>query len=95
MKIIIFQQNGLIHRYRKFNPYGEPNIRKPTKPDVITFKTDFNVTFGIFICFDLLFEEPITSLLNNGIRNFIFPTMWYSELPFLTGKCYSMCVVIS
>lgn len=51
------------------------------------FDTDFNVTFGHFICFDLLFKTPATDLvLDHGIENIIFPTMWYSELPFLTGK---------
>jgi hypothetical protein len=49
------------------------------------FETDFGVTFGVFTCFDILFYEPVMHLINKGIKNFIFPVMWTSELPFLTG----------
>lgn len=61
-------------------------VHKPSKPDIVTFKTDFNVTFGVFICFDMLFSEPATSLLNMGIKHFVYPTFWISELPYLTGN---------
>lgn len=52
---------------------------RPPNPDIITFTTNF----GVFICFDLMFEEPAITLLNEGIKNFVYPTMWVSELPFL------------
>ena len=55
------------------------------EPDISTFETDFNVTFGHFICFDLMFNRPSFDLLQKGITNFIFTTMWFGELPFLTG----------
>ena len=32
------------------------NITKT--PEVATFTTDFGVTFGHFVCFDILFKEP-------------------------------------
>lgn len=41
--------------------------------------------FGHLICFDILFEEPTASLLAKGVTNFVFPSQWYSELPFLTA----------
>lgn len=41
--------------------------------------------FGHLICFDILFEEPTTSLLKLGVSNFVFPSKWVSELPFLTA----------
>ncbi|CAG7659394.1 unnamed protein product, partial [Allacma fusca] len=45
----------------------------------------FGVTFGVFICFDLLFEQPAKQLVANGITHFVFPTSWIDELPFLTA----------
>lgn len=74
-----------IFRYRKFNLFNEGNVRRPLAPDVVTFETDFNVTFGIFICFDILFKDPAIMLVDRGVKHFVFPTMWFSELPFLTG----------
>lgn len=56
------------------------------KPDLTTFRTDFNVTFGVCVCFDLLFDEPAISLVERGVHNIVFPTMWFSEIPYLTGK---------
>lgn len=41
--------------------------------------------FGHLICFDILFEEPAASLLKQGVTNFVFPSEWVSELPFLTA----------
>lgn len=58
------------------------------KPDLITFKTNFNVTFGVCICFDLMFAEPAVNLINQGVKHFVYPTMWFSELPYLSGECY-------
>lgn len=40
----------------------------------------------MFTCFDILFEiPPLTLTRETGVRNIIFPTMWFSELPFLTA----------
>lgn len=89
---LIQLQNGFIQsgsfmfRYRKYNLFDKEAARKSLVPDVVTFRTDFNVTFGIFICFDLFFQEPAITLVDNGIKHFVFPTMWFSELPYLTGK---------
>lgn len=84
---IVFDRNGVvISRYRKFNLFGEAGINTTLVADHSTFTTDFNVTFGHFICFDLMFKVPAQELLSEyGVRDIIFPTMWFSELPFLTG----------
>lgn len=50
-----------------------------------SFLTDFGVTFGHFICFDLMFQEPALNLVAEGIKDIVFPTMWFSELPFLSA----------
>ena len=51
------------------------------------FQTDFGVKFGIFTCFDIIFEQPAVTLVKNmGVTDIVFPTAWFSELPFLSGK---------
>lgn len=72
-------------RYRKFNPYSE-KIDVTTEPEAITFRTDFNVTFGIIVCFDLVLGNPANMLLKQGVRNFVFSTMWHNQLPYGTGE---------
>lgn len=54
-------------------------------PDVSTFLTDFNVVFGHFIGFDILFESPAVDLVKLDVKNFVFPVRMQSEIPFLTG----------
>lgn len=83
---LVFDRHGaVIAKYRKYNLFSEKPVRRPLVPDVVTFQTDFNVTFGVFICFDLFFQEPPMTLVDAGIKHFVYPTMWFSELPFLTG----------
>ncbi|XP_030246518.1 vanin-like protein 1, partial [Drosophila navojoa] len=51
-----------------------------------TFDTDFNVTFGHFICFDIAFYVPSVELVvKHGVRDFVYPTKWHSQLPFYTA----------
>lgn len=87
---LVFDRGGVvISRYRKVNLFGEP--RNTTyQPEIVTFETDFNVTFGHFICFDILFFTPVQELVEQGVRDFVFPTMWFSQLPFLTGNVSSL-----
>ena len=64
----------------------EPPLQEPTTPDFTTFRADFGVEFGLLTCFDIMFYEPALTLhYERGIRDFIFPTAWVDELPFLTG----------
>lgn len=83
---VVFDRKGaVIAKYRKFNLFGEKGILKPYKHDVVTFTTDFNVTFGMFVCFDLMFEHPPLDLVRSGVKDFIFSANWFSEIPFLSG----------
>lgn len=83
---VIYLNGNIYFRYRKFNPYNE-NVEKTAVPEIVTFRTDFNVTFGVIVCFDLILDVPANILLARGIRNFIFSTLWHSQLPYATGKC--------
>jgi len=83
---VVFNRNGVVvSKYRKFNLFGENGVLKPLRPVATTFTTDFGVTFGHFICFDLMFDRPALELIEQGIRDIIFTTNWFSELPFLTA----------
>lgn len=77
----------LFFRYRKINLFGEYTRYPALNPDLGTFNTDFGVTFGHFICFDLMFQVPAVQLVQkNNLTDVIFTTMWFSEMPFLTGE---------
>lgn len=75
-------------RYRKNNLYLEPDTNRPDVPELVAFETDFGQKFGIFTCFDIIFEAPAIQLVRRGVDNFIFPTLWIPELPFLTSELY-------
>lgn len=85
---VAFDRTGtVVSVYRKYNLFMEDHlVRRTLKPDIAWFDTDFGVRFGLLICFDLLFQSPAQQLLDFGVRNFVYPTMWYSELPFMTGR---------
>lgn len=83
---VVFDRTGVVvSRYRKWNLYGEANMDLTPTPDIGYFTTDFNVTFGHFICFDIMFATPALRLLEMGITDIVYPTMWFGQLPFLTG----------
>jgi len=40
----------------------------------------------MFICFDILFQDPAARLIREtGVKDVIFSTAWFSEIPLLTG----------
>lgn len=83
---LVFDRNGcIISRYRKFNLFIEPNMNVTKVPEIATFETDFGVTFGHFICFDILFKSPALDLVAMNVSHILYPSMWYSETPFLTS----------
>lgn len=84
---VVFDRRGqVISRYRKTHLWRQEYLSTSLmrRPQVISFDTDFGVTFGHFICFDMLFYEPAMRLLRErNITDIIYPTYWFSELPFL------------
>ncbi|XP_070500719.1 vanin-like protein 1 [Chironomus tepperi] len=83
---IVFNRDGdIISSYRKYHLFGE-RLDKPYKPALVTFDTDFGVTFGHFICFDMHFRYPAVELVRgHKVTDIIFTSKWFSELPFLTA----------
>ncbi|XP_008552126.1 vanin-like protein 2 [Microplitis demolitor] len=85
---IVFDRNGaLIAKYRKWNLFAEVGFNKTPKPELSSFRTDFGVTFGQFICFDIFFGAPALELVREkNITDIIFSTHWFSHLPYLTAN---------
>ncbi|XP_002075393.3 vanin-like protein 2 [Drosophila willistoni] len=86
--VVLDREGRIISRYRKTHlwrhEYYKNEVLKQT--DISYFDTDFGVTFGHFICFDMLFYEPAMQLVHEkNITDIIYPTYWFSELPFLTA----------
>lgn len=85
VNVALDRKGAVISRYRKFNLFGE-RVDKPHAPEAVAFETDFGVTFGHFICFDLMFQKPALELVRvMNITDIIFPSMWFSEIPFLSA----------
>ncbi|CAK9831252.1 Vanin-like protein 1 [Anthophora retusa] len=84
---VAFDRTGkIVARYRKVNLYMEHRYDAVETPDIVTFDTDFGVTFGTFICFDILFPVPALNLTRlQGITDIVYSTAWISEIPFLTA----------
>ncbi|XP_074036953.1 vanin-like protein 1 [Leptinotarsa decemlineata] len=83
---IVFNQNStVVAKYRKVNLYEEPNLTSgdPSQNNA-TFTTDFGVTFGMFIGFDMLFYNPSRRILddNASVTDVIISSAWLSTFPF-------------
>ena len=82
---VVFDSDGsLLAKYHKTHLYtGEPlAFDFPPSVEVVTFKVSFGITFGIFTCYDILFCDPPFKLIQEGVKNVIFPTYWGNEFPF-------------
>ncbi|XP_030644757.1 biotinidase-like [Chanos chanos] len=84
---VVFSDNGtLIARYHKQNLYFEAAFDTPPECEHITFTTPFAGKFGVFTCFDILFYEPVLTLVKDmGVRQLVFPTAWMNQLPLLAA----------
>eukprot|EP00056_Hartaetosiga_gracilis_P018602 m.11312 g.11312 ORF g.11312 m.11312 type:complete len:491 (-) comp6880_c0_seq1:27-1499(-) len=82
---VVFDPMGkVICRYHKkhiFSPIYVFDV--PTPAEVKSFKTNFGVEFGVFVCFDSLFPDPPLELVEKGLRHFVFPTSWTNVPPIL------------
>ncbi|XP_029299427.1 LOW QUALITY PROTEIN: biotinidase [Cottoperca gobio] len=81
---VVFSSDGLlVARYHKNNLYFEESFDTPPQPEMITFDTPFAGRIGLIICFDILFHDPTVALVEQGVRQLIFPTAWMNQLPLL------------
>ncbi|XP_028401466.1 pantetheinase-like [Dendronephthya gigantea] len=82
---VVFDRNGrLLAKYHKQHLYFEKAFNTPTKCEFVTFVTSFQVRFGVFTCFDMLFKDPAIDLVQTyGIQNIVFPTAWFHGFPMI------------
>ncbi|XP_001355090.3 vanin-like protein 2 [Drosophila pseudoobscura] len=86
--VVLDRRGRVVSRYRKTHLWRQEYYSTSVlvEPDVAIFETDFGVTFGHFICFDMLFYDPAMRLVHErNVTDIIYPTYWFSELPFLTA----------
>ena len=85
---VAFDSDGsYLAKYHKMNLYAAESVtfNTPRVTEVVTFTTSFGVTFGTFTCFDILFKSPAMNLIEQGVKNIIFPTFWGSQFPALVS----------
>jgi len=83
---VVYDPSGkMVAKYHKHNLFYEDQYDQPHHPEVVTFETPFG-RFGVFTCFDILFEHPPIDLISkHGIQNIVFPTAWMDASPFFTS----------
>uniref|UniRef100_F7BWG2 Biotinidase n=1 Tax=Ornithorhynchus anatinus TaxID=9258 RepID=F7BWG2_ORNAN len=94
---VVFDEKGmLVASYRKQNLYYEYGFDPPLEVDHATFDTPFAGRFGIVTYFDILFFEPMVSLLTEyNVKHVAYPTAWMNQLPLLTAIEIQQAVAIA
>lgn len=72
---VVFNENGVLAaKYHKSHEW--PGLKKaydqPLTPSHVTYKSSFGVEFGLFICFDIMFDDPPKVLRSQGIEHFLY-----------------------
>lgn len=82
--VVLDSDGRLLAKYHKTHLFSGETITLdfPQNIEVVTFKVSFGVTFGIFTCYDILFCDPPFRLIQEGVKDVIFPTFWGNEFPF-------------
>ncbi|KAK4884527.1 hypothetical protein RN001_000798 [Aquatica leii] len=84
---VVFDRSGVvISRYREINTHDEINY-VPGPDTIAAFSTDFGVTFGILISYDIIFKTPALDLLQNeNITDIVYSSAWVGQLPFYASN---------
>jgi pantetheine hydrolase len=73
---IVYDESGtIVAKYYKSHAWAT-NEDQPAIPDRVTWKASFGVTFGMFICFDIAFDDPAVVLAKQGVKHFIYPVVY-------------------
>jgi len=79
-EVAISETGKLLAKYHKMHPFLIQTFDTPTDKEVVTFETSFGVTFGLFICRDLLHSEPQTSILRErGVTQIAYSVYFFSN----------------
>lgn len=71
---VLFNEAGQVAaKYHKSHEF--PSLKKAYDEygvSEVTYKSSFGVEFGLFICYDIMFEDPPKVLRSKGITNFLY-----------------------
>ncbi|WAQ95028.1 VNN1-like protein [Mya arenaria] len=83
---VVYAPDGtLVMKYHKYNLFFENQFDKPPNGGVPVFETPFG-RFGVFTCFDILFEHPPIDLITiHNVTSIAFPTAWMDAGPFFNS----------
>lgn len=76
-------------KYHKRNLWGESNVDAAPTAEKVSFTTKFGVTFGMFVCADLIYEHPVLDLVRAGVKNFAMPLAWSNEMAQMQALAYA------
>ena len=72
---ILFNEDGeIVAKYHKSHEWpGFTDVYDQVpEPSRVTYKSSFGVTFGLFICYDIMFEDPPKILRQEGVEHFLY-----------------------
>jgi predicted amidohydrolase len=82
---VAFDSDGsLLAKYHKNHPWYTSTFDTPPE-EVVSFTTSFGVTFGLFVCYDLVHSTPEDDLLALGVTQFPYSV---AEPATLAGREY-------
>lgn len=67
----VISKAGVVAKYRKSHVWFTKLYSQPATPDLVTFDA-FGTTFGMFMCYDILFSSPGPALRKLGITRFFY-----------------------
>lgn len=75
--IVLDETGALVRKYRKSHPFFISSINAPSNISVVSYSDTTstphaNMTFGLFICFDIAFTRPASDLLAEGIKHYLY-----------------------
>ncbi|KAN0037894.1 hypothetical protein ACTA71_000065 [Dictyostelium dimigraforme] len=79
---LVFSPDGLlVAKYYKSHLFEEASFADyPPSVEPIYVDTDFGVRFGMFICFDIMWKQPQTDLIEKyGVENILYSTEWINN----------------
>lgn len=75
--IVLDEKGSFVAKYHKSHewPGLKPPYDQPEEPSVVTYKSSWGVEYGIFTCFDIMFQDPAVTMVKSGIEHFLYPVM--------------------
>ncbi len=72
---VVFNEHGEFvakyHKSHEWTPFIGVYDQVPA-PSQVIYKSSFGVDFGLFICFDIMFDNPAKELRKQGIEHFLY-----------------------